>query len=111
MGSKMDETKSEVVRVRMTPSLREQCAEARDSGSWSGRTEADFMGYLTELGLVRYKKSILPIEKGEDLDQVVPRNGDEGRPTRRLYDPAVHGRALTGVLRNREAEGEQQNSG
>ena len=53
MGAKMDETKSESVKVRLTPTLRAKCIEAKESGSWSGRTESDFYGYLIELGIMR----------------------------------------------------------
>jgi len=63
----MEESKSEVLKVRFSPTLRAACKEAKQAGSWSGRTESDFLGYLIELGLVRYKRSILPIERGEDL--------------------------------------------
>lgn len=67
MGSKMEESKSDVVRIRFTPALRARCDSARNAGSWSGRTESDFLGYLVELGLVRYEKSFLPLERGDDL--------------------------------------------
>lgn len=68
MGAKMEESKSESLKIRLTPTTREACKSARLSGSWNGRTEADFLAYLIELGMVRYKRSILPIERGEDLD-------------------------------------------
>lgn len=68
MGAKLDESKSSVVRVRLTPSLRLSCIQARAAGAWSARAESDFMGYLLELGITRYRKSILPIERGDDLE-------------------------------------------
>lgn len=71
MGVKAGELKSEVMKVRLTLTVREDCAKARAAGPWAGRTESDFLGYLIELGLTRYRNSILPIERGEDLAAVV----------------------------------------
>ena len=77
MGTNMNETKSEVLKVRITPTIRQACRNLRASGAWSGRAESDFLGYLIELGMKRYERSILPIERGGDLNSVIKSNREE----------------------------------
>jgi hypothetical protein len=79
MGTKQDTTKSEVIKVRVTAELREKYKLARTSGSWSTRSDSDFLGYLIGLGLVRYEKSILPIERGDDLEESQEKRTPEGK--------------------------------
>ena len=74
------------------------------------------------------QEAIFLVKKGLELAQVeesgaakaretyfsTQSNGEPEKgkpPTRRLYDPAVHGRMLTGVLKNKEVEDEKEGSG
>lgn len=79
MGTKQSTSKSEIQRVRITPELREKCRTARMSGSWADRAESDFLAYLINLGIVRYEKSILPIERGDDLEESQEKRKPEGK--------------------------------
>jgi len=69
MGTKMESPKTEIQKVRITPELREECRILREAGSWSKKTEGAFFEYLIQLGIVRYEKLILPVERGDDMDQ------------------------------------------
>lgn len=69
MGTKMESPKSAIQKVRITPELREECRLLREAGTWSKKAEGAFFEYLIQLGMVRYEKSILPVERGDDMDQ------------------------------------------
>jgi len=57
----------------MTKALHLLCAEAKEAGAWKGQTDSDFLDYLVEIGLTRYRKLILPTERGDDLEDHAPR--------------------------------------
>lgn len=61
----MSDEKTEVIKVRLTPTLRERCNLARLAGAHDATPESTFLGYLIKVGVGRYEKHILPIEKGE----------------------------------------------
>ncbi|MDR1315468.1 MAG: hypothetical protein LBK13_01235 [Spirochaetales bacterium] len=63
---------TETIRIRLSSDLKNLCNEARMSGAHSRMSESAFVGYLIEIGLKKYEKSILPLEKGEDE---IPRKG------------------------------------
>jgi len=68
MPKRRDEEKlSEVVHMRMTPTLRERCNITRLSGAFKSTEESRFLVYLIEIGLTKYEKNILPHEK-DDFD-------------------------------------------
>ena len=67
MPKRKDEAnKSESIQLRLTPDTRRRCAEARLSGAHKLEAEASFMGFLIELGIAKYEKALLPLERGED---------------------------------------------
>lgn len=69
MGAKTGENKTEVIKIAMTRTLRDKCNSARLEGAHYQEAESVFLGYLIALGITRYEKSVLPIEKGEDEDE------------------------------------------
>jgi len=72
MPKKKDETnKSESIQLRLTPETRQRCNNARLSGAHKLEAEASFMGFLIELGIAKYEKAILPLERGEDESPVI----------------------------------------
>jgi len=64
--------KAEIVRVRISSDERERCTNARLSGARKDDAESAFLGYLVKLGIAKYEKAILPIERGDDESLVVP---------------------------------------
>jgi len=71
MPKRKDETnKTESIQLRLTPETRRRCTEARLSGAHKLEAEASFMGFLVELGIAKYEKAILPMERGDDEIQV-----------------------------------------
>ena len=67
MPKRKDETnKSESIQLRLTPETRQRCTEARLSGAHKLEAESSFMGFLVELGIAKYEKALLPLERGED---------------------------------------------
>jgi len=67
MPKRIDEvTKSENIKIRLTPETRKRCKIARLSGAHKLEAEASFIGFLVELGLAKYEKALLPLEIGED---------------------------------------------
>ena len=62
---------SENIKVRLTPETRQRCTNARLSGARKWESESSFMSYLVELGIIKYEKAILPLERGEDEIPVV----------------------------------------
>jgi len=67
MPKKKNETeKAEIVRVRVSTELRERCTKARLAGSHNSEAESSFMGYLVDVGIAKYEKAILPLERGDD---------------------------------------------
>jgi len=58
--------KAEIVQIRLSTEVRERCANARLDGPRSDDAESSFLGYLVKLGLSKYEKAILPMERGED---------------------------------------------
>jgi hypothetical protein len=66
MGTKMENPKSQVQKVRISEDLRERCLSAKSRGAHRGESESTFYGYLVELGIMRYERKILPIEEGQD---------------------------------------------
>ncbi|GHU97701.1 hypothetical protein FACS189483_04460 [Spirochaetia bacterium] len=57
---------TETLRIRISTELKEQCNEARLAGAHSRMAETAFVGYLIEIGLKKYEKAILPLERGDD---------------------------------------------
>jgi hypothetical protein len=57
---------SEILQLRMSPDLRNRCNAARQEGIHKEDAESSFIRFLIELGLNRYAKVLLPLEKGED---------------------------------------------
>jgi len=57
---------SEQIKVRLTPETRQRCNEARLAGAHKWAAESSFMSYLLELGIAKYEKAILPVERGDD---------------------------------------------
>jgi hypothetical protein len=68
---KDDAKNTETLRIRISSDLKRFCNEARLTGAHSRMAESAFIGYLIEIGLKKYEKSILPLEKGDDT----PPNG------------------------------------
>jgi len=67
MPKRKDEiAKTETIQLRLTPETRQRCTEARLSGAHKLEAEASFIGFLVELGIAKYEKAILPVERGED---------------------------------------------
>ena len=58
--------KAEIVRVRISSDERKKCTNARLSGAHRDDAESAFLGYLVKLGLTKYEKAILPVERGDD---------------------------------------------
>lgn len=67
MGRNSD-PKSEIMKVRIRKSVREECTKVRTSGPRADEPESSFLGYMIELGIKRYEKQILPVERGDDLN-------------------------------------------
>jgi hypothetical protein len=61
-----DSKNTETLRIRISTELKQLCNEARLAGAHSRMAESAFVGYLIEIGLKKYEKSILPLERGED---------------------------------------------
>jgi hypothetical protein len=66
---KDEEKNTETIRIRLSAEMKKLCNKARLSGAHSRMAESAFIGYLIEIGLSRYEKAILPIEKGDDPPQ------------------------------------------
>jgi hypothetical protein len=67
MPRRKDNSKNtEILRIRISTELKQQCNEARLAGAHSRMAESAFVGYLIEIGLKKYEKSILPLERGDD---------------------------------------------
>jgi len=58
--------KAEIVQIRLSTEVREKCTNARLAGAHSDDAESSFLGFLVKLGLTKYEKVFLPLEKGED---------------------------------------------
>jgi hypothetical protein len=72
MPRRKDNSKNtETMRIRISPELKQLCNEARLNGAHGRMAESAFIGYLIEVGLKKYEKSILPLENGDDM----PSNG------------------------------------
>ena len=58
MGTNMNETKSEVLKVRITPTIRQACRNLRASGAWSGKAKeiAEAAGVTSETVRVKGKE-------------------------------------------------------
>ena len=68
-----DLEKSEIVRVRVSSKMRKRCTEARLAGIFFDEAESTFMGHLIKLGIEKYEKVMLPLEKeGEEENPAVP---------------------------------------
>ena len=63
---KDDSKNTETLRIRISSEVKQQCNEARLAGAHSHVSESAFVAYLIEIGLKKYEKSILPLERGED---------------------------------------------
>jgi hypothetical protein len=70
---KDDSKNTETMRIRISSDLKRFCNEARLNGAHGRMAESAFIGYLIEIGLKKYEKSILPLEKGDDIP---PNGGD-----------------------------------
>ena len=57
---------TETLRIRISTELKQECNEARLAGAHSRMAETAFVGYLIEIGMKKYEKSILPLERGDD---------------------------------------------
>jgi hypothetical protein len=63
---KDDSNNTETLRIRLSPELKQLCNEARLAGAHRRMAESAFIGYLIEIGLKKYEKAILPLERGDD---------------------------------------------
>jgi hypothetical protein len=63
------------IKVSIPKALKEDCTKARLAGLRKNDAESTFMRYLVELGLRKYEKAILPIERA-DYVQPPLRAGD-----------------------------------
>jgi hypothetical protein len=61
-----DSKNTETLRIRISTELKQECNDARLAGAHRRMAESAFVGYLIELGLKKYEKSILPLERGDD---------------------------------------------
>jgi hypothetical protein len=61
-----DSKNTETLRIRFSSELKRLCNEARLNGAHSRMAESAFIGYLIEIGLNKYERSILPLERGDD---------------------------------------------
>jgi hypothetical protein len=68
---------TETLRIRISTELKQQCNEARLAGAHSRMAETAFVGYLIEIGLKKYEKAILPLERGDDEAARRPANSPE----------------------------------
>ncbi|MHC6201732.1 hypothetical protein ACYULU_00890 [Breznakiellaceae bacterium SP9] len=67
MPRRKDNSKNtEILRIRISTDLKQQCNEARLAGAHGRMAESAFVGYLIEIGLKKYEKTILPMERGDD---------------------------------------------
>jgi len=73
MPKRSDEVnKSENIKIRLTPETRQRCNNARLRGARKNDTESSFMGFLVELGIAKYEKAILPLERSDDETATLP---------------------------------------
>jgi hypothetical protein len=54
------------VKARVTTDIIKECDEVRLNGAHRRESQSSFLGYLIELGLVKYVKAIQPAEQGND---------------------------------------------
>jgi hypothetical protein len=67
MPRRKDDLKNtETLRIRISTELKQQCNEARLAGAHGHVSESAFVAYLIEIGLKKYEKAILPLERGDD---------------------------------------------
>jgi hypothetical protein len=70
MPKRKDESEdTEVLKVRISKSLRERCRIAQATGAKCNDAESSFLGYLVYVGLAKYQSTILPAENCEDERQ------------------------------------------
>jgi hypothetical protein len=71
MPKRKDNSKNtETLRIRISSELKRLCNEARLSGAHNRMAESAFIGYLIEIGLKKYEKSILPLENGGEPPEI-----------------------------------------
>jgi hypothetical protein len=56
------------VKIKIPVSLQDEIRRLQALGRYKDHFENEFVCYLIELGLMRYEKVVLPIERGEDID-------------------------------------------
>ena len=54
------------IKVRIPIKLKEECTSARLAGLRKDDAESSFIRYLVELGLRKYEKVILPLERADN---------------------------------------------
>jgi hypothetical protein len=73
MPRRKDESEdTEVLKVRISKSLKEQCRIAQASGAMRNSAESSFLGYLVYVGLAKYQSAILPAENSQDEGITAP---------------------------------------
>jgi hypothetical protein len=71
MPKRKDESdNTETLRIRVSPELKRLCNDARLAGAHRRMAESAFIGYLIEIGLKKYQRFILPLEQGEETQQL-----------------------------------------
>ncbi|MDR0709542.1 MAG: hypothetical protein LBF77_05705 [Spirochaetaceae bacterium] len=68
---------TETLRIRISPELKRLCNEVRLAGAHRRMAESSFIGYLIEIGLEKYRNSILPLEQGQEQISNERRNNKE----------------------------------
>jgi hypothetical protein len=67
MPTRKDKSENtEKLIIRWTKSLKNRCDNARKAGAHVSDAEATFIRFLIELGIAKYEKAILPLEKSLD---------------------------------------------
>jgi len=62
----IDPPSTAVVKIRIPIKVKNECLKLQETGYWSTKAESSFLGYLLEIGLNKYKKSVLPGETSAD---------------------------------------------
>jgi hypothetical protein len=69
MPKRKDESdNTETLRIRISPELKDLCNDARLAGAHRRMAESAFIGYLIEIGLKKYRHTILPLEEGKEIE-------------------------------------------
>lgn len=64
----MKKAKGAPQKIRLEVDIRTDCLQAKaESPYWKHKSEVDFLEYLITLGIERFKKEYLPLERADDI--------------------------------------------